>query len=142
MGESEHEITNRVLEGKEWGGFIEIATALWHTDAECMIMHADNIHQKASALAFKGNVHDTRLNGLRAGPQAKKRKKVFVILEKNHYYFGHVDTGSVRQAIFKDDPEAEALLVDFLMQRNKGPLAELNGQNLRGGSGGWSETQD
>ena len=117
---------NRVLEGTQWGGFVEIATALWNTDTEAIVVHAEGIHAKATDIEVEAGIYPAMLAGLPSG--APKKKRVYLVLKGKHYHVGTVKKGGITRMIFdigKDSEEAQKHIVEYLKAQNKGPLAEL-----------------
>ena len=127
LSESPEALLSSVVEGKKWGGIVELGASMWHTDTEVIVLHAESIHAKASDSDVVAGVHRAMLEGLPAGPAKKKR--VFVVLKHHHYYFGYTSKGGVTRAIFDvgtDAEEAQARIIEFLKTENKGPLESLS----------------
>ena len=91
IGKSPSEVLREVLDGKKYGGFIEVAATMWDTDVEPIIIHADEIHAQASDKSVEVAIHSAMLSGLPAG--ATKKRKTFLILEGKHYLFGFTIKG-------------------------------------------------
>ena len=128
LATSQDDLLSRVLDNKEWGGYVELAAAMWGTDTEVVIVHAEGIHAKASDDTVQAGIYGALLAGLPAGP-AKKRR-IFVVLKQNHYEFGHVSQGNSKRVIFDigtDADKALGLIVEHLKSENKGPLESLDG---------------
>ena len=127
LGKTSEEVLDEVLVGKKWGGQVELAAALWHTETEVVVLHAESIHAKADDATVNAGIYNAMLTGLPSGPAKKKR--VFVVLNKSHYRFGHVEKAGQKFYIFdigREADEAQALIVDFLKSQNKGPLKSLD----------------
>ena len=128
LGKTGEDIINYVLEGKGWGGVVELALSLWHTSTEIVVVLADSIHEKADAKQVEGAIHRAMLSGLPPGPESKT-SRVFAILDSGHYYLGTTTTGGIKKAIFNITGEADVardLIVAFLKTKRKGPLSELD----------------
>ena len=127
LGKPPAELLMQVTQKKRWVGYVATALATYHTDAEIVIIDSDNIYAKATDETVRAGVYPALLNGLPAG-QAKKRR-VFVVRKRNHYYFGHTSRGNTKQVIFDIGPAAEQalnLIIDHLKSENKPPLAVMS----------------
>ena len=91
LGERADDVLIRVNEGKEYGGYVELAASTHHTDAELIVVDADGVHAKASDASVEVAVYPALLNGLPPGPPKKRR--LFLVLEQKHYYFAYTSTG-------------------------------------------------
>jgi hypothetical protein len=128
MGESTETILNEVLDGKEWGGIIEQALALWHSHVEIVVMLADSINAKSTDKQVRGAIHPAMLGGLPLGP-VTKTMRVFAILKQKHYYLAATKQGGSMRAMFKigsEADEAQDLIVAHLKSKSKAPLGELD----------------
>ena len=126
-GKSSSEVLREVLDGKKYGGFIEVAATMWDTDVEPIIIHADEIHAKASDKSVEVAIHTAMLSGLPVG--VTKKRKTFLILEGKHYLFGFTIKGGQKKAVFKigtEADQAQEAIVKFLKQRQAGPLESLS----------------
>ena len=120
------DLMTQVLDGKQWGGYVELAAAVWHSDTEIVIVHAEGIHAKASDIEVEAGIYPANLSGLPSG--APKKRRVFVVLRGNHYHIGKVVSGGTTRVIFdkgKDADDAQANIVEFLKSQSKGPLMSL-----------------
>ena len=127
IGKSPSEVLREVLDGKKYGGFIEVAATMWDTDVEPIIIHADEIHAQASDKSVEVAIHSAMLSGLPAG--VTKKRKTFLILEGKHYLFGFTIKGGQKKAIIKigaEADQAQKAIVKFLKQRQAGPLESLS----------------
>ena len=96
IGKSPSEVLREVLDGKKYGGFIEVAATMWDTDVEPIIIHADEIHAKASDKSVEVAIHTAMLSGLPVG--VTKKRKTFLILEGKHYLFGFTIKGGQKKS--------------------------------------------
>jgi hypothetical protein len=114
--------------GEKLGGIVDLALILYHTNVELTVIHAESIYAKASDKQVQVAIHPAMLESLPKGP-TQKTKRVFVILERNHYYFAVIRQGDNMKAIFdigQEADEAQNLTIALLKSQNHGPLATLS----------------
>ena len=127
LGQTAESILNVALQGKKWGGQIELAFSAWHTSVLLVIIDANHLHKGSSDIDLKKAVFPAMLVGLPAGPE--KTRKAFCILQNGHYSFGYTKQGSEKTVIFADGEEADEaqhLILQFLKNRGVGPLSALD----------------
>jgi len=122
---------NQVCEGKTWGGYVELAAALWHSDTEIVIAHAEEIHAQATESEVEAGIYPVMLAGLSG---TAKKRRVFVVLSGQHYHVGKVTAGGTTRVIFeigKEADEAQSHIVAYLKSQRKGPLMTLQPDEMR-----------
>ena len=115
LATSADNLMNQVCEGKTWGGYVELAAALWHSDTEIVIAHAEEIHAQATESEVEAGIYPAMLAGLPSG--TAKKRRVFVVLSGQHYHVGKVTAGGTTRVIFeigKEADEAQSHIVAYL----------------------------
>jgi len=105
LATSADDLMNQVCEGKTWGGYVELAAALWHSDTEIVIAHAEEIHAQATESEVEAGIYPVMLAGLPSG--TAKKRRVFVVLSGQHYHVGKVTAGGTTRVIFEIGKEAD-----------------------------------
>lgn len=129
LGETVDAIMTNVLDGKRYGGIVELALMMWHTNIEVVVLQAKGIHAMSTDLELKGAIHPAMLGSLPTGP-VEKTKRLFVVLEPTpHFFLGFTKQGNIQTPIFnigKEADEAQNLIVALLKSQNRGPLKDLS----------------
>ena len=99
IGLTSEEICRSVLDGVMWGGAVELALSLWHTNIEVVVILVDELRGVTDVDSIRGVIQPAALGDLPSGP-SPKTLRVFALLRGGHYSLGTITQEGSRTALF------------------------------------------